>query len=309
VTVALGWRRFDNQGDDQDDLIRHRLADDESGPSRERVMPTMPLNGATIAYTDSGVPPGRPDAATIVFGHGLLFSGWMFDAQVSALRTQYRCVTVDWRGQGETPATPGGYDMDTLTDDAVALIGGLHLAPVHYVGLSMGGFVGQRIAARRGELLRSLILLDTSADPEEPAAARQDKMLALAYRLVGMKPLRSRVVPIMFGPTFRDDPAKKPVIDEFARRLELCDRAGLRKAVLAVADRNPVYAELPSIACPTLVIVGADDTPTPPDKARRIAERVPGARLEIVEHSGHSSTVEQPEAITRLIRDFLAEVG
>ena len=271
-------------------------------------MPTMRVNEVTVAYTDSGAPPDRPDAETIVFGHGLLFSGWMFRAQVDALRSRYRCVTVDWRGQGETPATAGGYDMDTLTADAIALIAGLHVAPVHYVGLSMGGFVGQRIAARRGELLRSLVLLDTSPDREGAFSARQDKVLALAYRLVGPRPLQPAVLPIMFGPTFRKDPASKPVIEEFLRRLERSDRAGMRKAVLAVADREPIYDEIDRITVPTLVIVGADDKPTPPAKARRIADRVPGARLEMVEHSGHSSTVEQPDVITRLISEFLASV-
>lgn len=271
-------------------------------------MPRLQVNGTTIAYGDSGSPADRPEALTIVFGHGLLYSGWMFRAQVAALCDRYRCVTLDWRGQGSTPATSGGYDMDTLTDDAVGVIKGLGVAPVHYVGLSMGGFVGQRIAARHGELLRSLMLLDTSPDPEEPAAARQDKILAGVYRLVGMRPLMSKVLPLMFGPTFLADPNSTPVIDEFVQRLGRCNRAGLRKAVLAVANRDQIYDEIDRITAPTLVIVGADDTPTPPDKARRIAERVPGAQLEIVPNCGHSSTLEQPKAITDLLLRFLATV-
>jgi pimeloyl-ACP methyl ester carboxylesterase len=265
----------------------------------------MQANGVTIAYTDTGAPPDRPDAPTVVFGHGLLFSGWMFHAQVEALRGDFRCVTIDWRGQGETPATADGYDMDTLSQDAIGLIEQLGVAPVHFVGLSMGGFVGMRIGARRGDLLRTLTLLDTSADPEEPKAARQDKLLAAVYRLVGMRPVASQVKPIMFGPTFRADPAGKPVIEEFFVRIGRCDRAGMRKAVLAVANRQPIYDEIDRITVPTLMIVGADDVPTPVEKARRIAARIPNARLEIVPDAGHSSTVEQPDAITKLLVDFL----
>jgi 3-oxoadipate enol-lactonase len=268
-------------------------------------MPMLQLDGVPVSYTDTGAPPGRPDAPTIVFGHGLLFSGWMFRAQVEALRGDFRCVTIDWRGQGQTPATPGGYDMDTLTQDAIGLIEHLGVGPVHYVGLSMGGFVGLRIAARRGELLRTLTLLDTSADPEEPKAARQDKLLAAVYRLVGMKPVAGQVKPIMFGPTFRADPANKPILDEFLAQIARCDRAGLSKAVLAVANRQPIYDEIDRISVPTLVIVGADDVPTPVEKSRRIAERIRGARFEIVPNSGHSSTVEQPDPIIRLLREFL----
>ncbi|HTY28094.1 MAG TPA: alpha/beta hydrolase, partial [Mycobacterium sp.] len=132
-------------------------------------MPGFARDGALIYYTDTDVPAGRPDAPTIVFGHGLLFSGWLFHPQIAVLREMYRCVAIDWRGQGKSSAAERGYDMDTLASDAIALIESLELAPVHYVGLSMGGMIGQRIAARRSELVRSLTLLDTSAGPEDPA--------------------------------------------------------------------------------------------------------------------------------------------
>jgi pimeloyl-ACP methyl ester carboxylesterase len=104
----------------------------------------------------------RPEAATVFFGHGLLFSAWMCHQQIAALRAQFRCVAIDWRGQGESSPSDRSYDMDTLTDDALALIESLGVAPVHYVGLSMGGFVGLRIAARRGEVLRSLVICPLS---------------------------------------------------------------------------------------------------------------------------------------------------
>jgi pimeloyl-ACP methyl ester carboxylesterase len=198
--------------------------------------------------------------------------------------------------------------MDTLFTDAVALIEHLGVAPVHYVGLSMGGFVGQRIAARRGELLRSLTLLDTSPDREPVTSAVKDVAMANIYRFVGTKPLKGAVLKLMFGPTFLADAANRPVIAGFLERLERCDRAGMRHAILAVATRKPVYDELGTVRAPTLVVTGADDRPTPPEKGRRIAERIPGARFEVVPHCGHSSTVEQPETITRLIAEFVASV-
>ena len=270
-------------------------------------MPKLELNGTTIAYEDSGPPTSSPDAPTIVFGHGLLFSGWMFHPQVEDLSKDYRCVTLDWRGQGDTPpAGRGDYDMDTLFTDAAGLIEHLGVGPVHYVGLSMGGFVGQRLGARRGDLLRSLTLLDTSPDREPLRSAIEDIAMAGIYRAAGMGLLKGAVLKLMFGPTFRSDPATKPIVDGFLDRLGRCDRGGMRRAIVAVATRKPIYAELDRITAPTLVITGADDRPTPPAKGRRIAERVPGARLEIVADCGHSSTVEQPATITRLIREFVA---
>ncbi len=108
-------------------------------------MPTFERGTAVIHYTDTGAPDRHPHAATLFFGHGLLFGGWMFRAQIAALRDRYRCIAIDWLGQADSAATAGGYDMNTLTEDASASIGMLGIAPVHYVGLSMGGFVGQRL--------------------------------------------------------------------------------------------------------------------------------------------------------------------
>lgn len=269
-------------------------------------MPTFIRDDTTIAYTDTGAPGGSPDAPTVVFGHGLLFSGWMFNDQVAALRDTYRCVTIDWRGQGATPPARSGYDMDTLADDAVALVEHLGTAPVHYVGLSMGGFVGQRVAARRPDLVRSLTLLDTSAEHESPRNAVEDALLAHIYLLAGITPVQRQVEKVMFGPTFLADPRSRPLIDEWIAQLHGASRIGIRNAVMGVVLRKPVLAELPHISAPTLVIVGADDVPTPVRRSQTIAEHIAGATLEIVPDAGHSSTIEQPEAVTKLLREFLA---
>lgn len=166
-------------------------------------MPTMRLNGADIYYEDTG-----GDGAPIVFSHGLLWSGRMFDAQVAALRDRYRCVTFDFRGQGQSAVTPDGYDMDTLSHDAVALIEALGIAPCHFAGLSMGGFIGMRLAARRPALLRSLILLETAADAEPPANVRRYRQFLFVERLLGPGAVAGRVMPVMFGRSFLSDPLR-----------------------------------------------------------------------------------------------------
>ena len=271
-------------------------------------MPTLTVDGASVAYSDTGAPAGRTDAPVVVFGHGLLFSGWMFGAQIEALRTDYRCIAIDWRGQGDSPPARSGYDMDTLTGDAIAVIEQVVGTPVHYVGLSMGGFVGQRIAARRPDLLRSLVLLDTSADPETPRGRIEYPVLAGVFRLVGPSPVRGSVEKVMLGPTFRADPRSKAIVDEWMQTLASLDRGGIRRAVLGVANRKGVADEIGGVKAPTLVVVGEHDVATKPDRSRKIAKLIPGARLQVVANCGHSSTIEQPEAITALLRSFLAEV-
>ncbi|MFD6396194.1 alpha/beta fold hydrolase [Nocardia sp. NPDC060249] len=271
-------------------------------------MPIITLDDVQISCTDTGAPPGKPDAATVVFGHGLLFGGWMFRAQLAALQGDYRCVTLDWRGQGDTPPTADGYDMDTLAADAVGVIRALDVGPVHWVGLSMGGFVGQRLAARHGELLRSLTLLDTSARAEDPAKIGEYHRLALALRWFGIRPIAGRVATHLFGPSFRASDAGKDVVREWSRRLAGIDRIGTRNAVHGVTERGAVDGELAAITVPTQIIVGADDAATPLPHARQIASLIPHARLHTIPACGHSSSLEQPEAVTELLRGFLASV-
>ncbi len=266
-------------------------------------MPTLTVNGVPISYSDTG----PRDAPVILFGHGFLFSGWVFHPQIAALQDRYRCVAIDWRGQGATPPTPSGYDMDTLTSDAIGLIENLDVAPVHWVGLSMGGFVGMRIAARRPELIRTLSLLDTSAGPEDPSKVGQYKLLGFVQQLVGSGPVMGQVKKAMFGPTFVRDPASKPLIDTWVTQIRSQSRTGIRKALRGVTDRRPIEDEIPAITAPTLIAVGADDISTPPDKAKRIAELIPGARLEIIPGSGHTSPLEQPAKVTALLEEVLAQ--
>ncbi len=269
-------------------------------------MPIAHVNGADVHYSDTGAPPGKPDAPTVVFGHGLLFSGWMFSHQVEALEDDYRCVTIDWRSQGGSPAARDGHDMDTLLGDLMGLLDELGLGPVHYVGLSMGGFVGMRLAARHPERVLSLVLLDTSAGPEDPENVPRHKLLANIYRFTGPRPLRKQVEPLMFSAVSLDDAVVRARIDEWIGWLKKVDRAGLRRAIYGVFERVGIADEIGGIRARTLVVVGADDASTPPVKSEAIAAGIDGAKLEIVPDCGHSSTVEQPEILTRLIREHLA---
>jgi len=267
-------------------------------------MPTMRVNGAELYYEDSG-----GDGQPIVFAHGLLWSGRMFDAQVVSLRDRFRCVTFDFRGQGRSQVTRDGYDMDTLTADTAALIEALGLAPCHFAGLSMGGFVGMRLAARRPELLRSLILIETAADAEPAENVPKYRRFMLAVRILGPRAVASRVMPIMFGHTFLNDPARARERAEWQRRGAANDRLGVTRATAGVIERLPVEDELSKVRVPTLVIEGEEDVAVVPARARRTAQQIAGARLMMVPRAGHTSSVEEPAAVTAAIEAFLRGVG
>jgi pimeloyl-ACP methyl ester carboxylesterase len=267
-------------------------------------MPLLECNGAKISYESTGDGP-----ETIVFAHGLLWSGDMFAAQVAEFSKRYRCVTFDFRGQGKTPVTPGGYGMDDLTNDAVALIETLGVGPVHFAGLSMGGFVAMRLGARRPDLVRSLILLETSAGPEPPEKIGSYKQLAFVGRWLGFGVVASQVMPIMFGKTFVNDPARKTERDYWRARLIANDRIGVQRALGGVIERASIEDELGKITAPTLVIVGDEDVATVPAKAERIRDGIAGAKLVVIPKAGHSSTIEEPQAVNAAIARFLADVS
>ncbi len=263
-------------------------------------MPTIRLGGAELYYEDSGGG-GEP----IVFSHGLLWNTSLFAPQVAALRERYRCVAYDHRGQGRSGDSDlRAIDMETLTGDAAALIEALRLGPVHFCGLSMGGFVAMRLAARRPDLVRSLMLLETSADPEPAENGPKYRLLNLMARWFGLRLVAGAVMPIMFGRTSLHDPARAAESAAWRRQL-LSNRRSIWRAVNGVIERRGVHGELTKITAPTLVLVGEEDVATVPAKAERIAAAIPGARLVRIPRAGHSSTVEQPAAVNAALAAFL----
>lgn len=265
-------------------------------------MPTVTANHTELYYESTGT-----SSETIVFSHGLLWSGRMFYKQVAALSDTYRVVTYDHRGQGRSAVAPDGYDMDTLYEDAVGLIEKLDLGPVHFAGLSMGGFVGMRLAARRPDLVRSLMLLETSAEAEPAENVLKYRTLSTVVRYFGAWAVAGPVMKIMFGQTFLNDSARADERGYWTEQLKQNKRSIVR-AVNGVIDRKPVLDELANITAPTLVVVGDEDIPTVPAKAQRIHERIAGAQLVVIPRAGHTSSVEESAAVTASIRAFLSNV-
>jgi 3-oxoadipate enol-lactonase len=263
-------------------------------------MPTIRVNGADLHYTSTGSGP-----ETVVLSHGLLFSGEMFREQVRHLAQRYRVITYDHRGQGLSEVTAAGYDMDNLARDASDLVEALGVAPCHFAGLSMGGFVAMRLAARRPALLRSCILLETSADPEAPENVPRYRRLNLALRMLGAGLVAPQVMPVLFGKTFLSDPDRAELRQEWLRRLRALRRS-VHRSVTGVVEREGIHEELRNVRVPTLVLVGEEDTATPPPKADRICVAIPGARLVQIPRAGHSSTIENPTAVNAAIDAFLA---
>jgi 3-oxoadipate enol-lactonase len=260
---------------------------------------TVKVNGVELFYKESGRGP-----ETILFSHGFLMDHSMFESQRTAFEQQYRVIAYDHRAQGQSQDPGHGYDMDTLTEDAAGLIRALGNGPCHFVGLSMGGFVGIRLAARHPELVHSLTLMGTGAETEPLFNRMRYGFLAQLIKVVSPAPFTPIAVKELFGATTRSSPAHRPMLEQWTAKLRSRPR-NIGKSLLGVMNRRSVTAELGAIRCPTLVIVGEDDTARPPRDAERLAAGIHGARLVRIPGCGHSSSLEAPDQVTAAMRELL----
>ncbi|WP_372790967.1 alpha/beta fold hydrolase [Paraconexibacter sp.] len=255
-------------------------------------MPEIPVNGTTIHYEESG----PRDAPALLLGHSLFFDHAMFDPLADRLDDTFRVVRYCHRGQGHS-ARDEPYDMDTLTDDAAALIEALDLGPCHYAGNSMGGFVALRLAARRPDLVRTVAAIGSSGGAEGKIA--EFDPLVEAMGASGVAPMLDIVMHIMFGDTSLSD--RPELTGPWSERLAALGPE-IAGPAHAVVHRTSVLEELRDAQVPVLAIAGAEDHAYSVDDSRAIAEACPDGRLEIVQAAGHSVSLEQPDEVAALLR-------
>jgi len=263
-------------------------------------MERVAVNGIEIAYEEHG-----SGDETVVLSHSYLVDRRQYRAQIDALKERYRVLAYDHRGHGESDKPGHGYSMETIYRDGEAFIEATNAAPCHWVGLSTGGFVGMRLAFRRPELLKSLVLMDTSADVEALVKrAKYEGMFAVLKR-AGFAPLMPATMPIMFGPTFLADPHRQDEVALWRERMMANDVEALIGFGRGIFSRESVLDRMAEITVPTLVMVGEHDVATPLSRAQQIVDRVPGALLQVVPRAGHLSTIENPEPINEALSSFL----
>jgi 3-oxoadipate enol-lactonase len=265
-------------------------------------MAAIDVNGTTLRYEDEG----PRDAHAVVMSPSMFFDVRMFAAQAEALSDRFRVVRYDHRGQGESARDARErLDMDTLSEDAAALIEALDLGPCTFVGNSMGGFVGLRLAARRPDLIASAVLMGTSADAEEQAEEMDGLVAALAEH--GMEPVIDGVLYFMMGDTTLTDPSRATVLAEVTELLR-SRTPEYADAAWNIAHRLPVLDELGSIKVPLLVVAGTEDHTYPPHKSQQIVDGAPSATLEIMDRTGHVHAMENPVAVIDVLERHLASL-
>jgi 3-oxoadipate enol-lactonase len=252
--------------------------------------------GLRLTYEEKGE--GEP----LLLLHAFPLSGRMWDPQ---LGLGFRCIIPDLSGFGSSEATPEICRMSDLATDAAALLDHLGITErVVLGGLSMGGYAALAFAEKYPERLSRLILADTRAGADSPEA--RDKRLAAARDVMekGSGILVEATVPKLLGASTR---SRRPdLAKQVGQWIAEAPPAGVAAAQRGMAARPDRSAVLPRIAVPTLILVGEEDELTPPEESRRMAEGIPGSRLEILRGAGHLSSLEVPEDFNRVLAEFLS---
>ncbi|HEY9443689.1 MAG TPA: alpha/beta fold hydrolase [Gemmatimonadales bacterium] len=255
------------------------------------------VNGVTLAVEVRGEGPA------VLFVHGYPFDRSIWSHQIAAL-DGYRRIAPDLRGMGTSDAPDLGYSMEIYAADLAALLDVLGADEVVLCGLSMGGYIAFEFLRRWRSRVRGLVLMDTRAEADSAEARKARDAAAALARERGAEAVTESLLPRVLGRTTRT--GASITAERVRGMMSSTPVPGLVGALAAMRDRPDSSPLLPELAgLPTLVLVGEEDELTPPDTARALADRIPGARLVTVPGSGHLPPVERPVETTRALVEFL----
>ena len=272
-------------------VVRPQAQGSAEGPSAE----ILQVNGIALNVQQSGEGPA------VVFIHGLSSSMELWTGLDQAGLEGRTLISYDLRGHGRSEQTPGAHTLRKHTADLAALLETVGIEQASLVGHSLGAMIAVELAAARPESVRSLSLLSTTAAfPQETRNTLFE--LASAATFGGMEGIADPLIEVTFRPAFRD--ANPKVVEAIRRSILSSDAASIVAAtrMVAKADLRP---RLGSLKCPTQVLVGSEDSLTPPDLSHQLADAIEGAQLHELPDCGHAAPVEQPALVTRLLAKFV----
>ena len=259
---------------------------------------TVHINGVDLAYRFDG-----PEHAPVVMLSNSLMSNWdMWDWNVPALADRYRVLRYDTRGHGRSGITPAPYSIELLADDAAGLLDALGIQAVHFVGLSMGGMIGQQLGARYPHKVLSLSLCDTAS--EMPPRSLWAERLAIAEQQ-GVAGLVDGTIKRWFtAPFIERSPTDIAKVRAFILSTDAQGYIGCASAVRDMAQTTLLLKIKP----PTLILTGRQDPACTVEQATVLHRMIDGSQFEILEDAAHLANIEQPEAFNRSLRAFIDRI-
>ena len=257
------------------------------------------LKGRRLYYDLTG-PENGP---VVCFAHSLSSDGGMWAEQMGPLvGSGYRILRLDMRGHGGSDPVAGDYTMAALADDVAAALDFLQITKVHFIGLSIGGMLGQAFALGHGNRLNSMMLCDTA--PQSPPGAKEawSPRVEAVRKANSLAPLADATMERWFTDAFK--PRRPGRWQQIHSTISGTTPAGYLGCAAAIMNFDFV-PKLPTIKVPTLVVCGADDQGTPPAGNEKIAQLIPGGRYEEIANARHFPNVEHPDVFNGIMIDWL----
>ena len=260
-------------------------------------MDSARVNGVDLHFADEG----PRDGPAVVFCNSLGTDLRVWDGLLPYLPHGLRILRYDKRGHGLSEETPGPYAIDQLADDAAGLMRERGLGRAVFVGLSIGGLIGQSLATRHPGLLAGLVISNSAAKIGE-AAMWRDRIAMI--RAGGLSSIGAATMERWFSAAFRDGGRALP----WQRMLERQPAEGYAACCEAIAAAD-LRDAAPGLRLPVQLIAGRLVGATPPDLVRATADLIPGARFDLIEDAGHIPCVETPTRHAAILTRFLQEIG
>ena len=262
-------------------------------------MKAAQINSLSVHYEDQGPRASR----ALVFSNSLGTDLRVWDLVVERLPESLRIIRYDTRGHGLTQSLPPPYFMGDLVADAGALIDHLGVEEVCFVGLSIGGLIGQGLAAERPDKIKALVLADTAC--KIGTTALWEERIA-DFTQKGLEEMSQGVMDRWFSKSFQAaEPALLSVCRSMLTGTSLNGYLGCCHAIA----HTDLYESTAALDLPTLVVVGRDDKATPPDLVRETADLIKGAQFQMIPKAGHIPCVEQPDLFAGHLIAFLNGIG
>lgn len=263
---------------------------------------TTIINNLSVSYSDEG----PVEAPVIIFIHGFPLNKSMWNLQFEALRDEYRVVAYDIRGHGDSDAGPEEFSIDLFANDLILFMDSLNLRKAAVCGLSMGGYIALNAIGNYPERFDALVLCDTQFAADTPST-RENRFLAIEnIRKNGLEDYAHESIKNLFAPVSLL--SKETEIASVREMIVNTSKQSISNSLHALAIRNDSSEILPGIQVPVLILVGEEDKITPPELAESMHKKIPGSQLNIIEHAGHLSNMENPFEFNYQIRKFISSV-
>lgn len=257
------------------------------------------INHFTVSYTDEG----PDDAPVIIFIHGFPFNKSMWNGQVEALTEDYRVIAYDVRGHGNSDSGTEDFSIELFTDDLLTLMDALKIETAMLCGLSMGGYIALNAIINFPERFNALLLCDTTCMADKPETREKRMKTIENIRTYGVEQYASESIKNLFAAeTFVTGNEKVAMVKDMIMKTS---KESLCSTLYALARRKETCNKLADITIPVLILVGKEDQITPPAAALLMQKNIKGSTLNIIEHAGHLSNIENTHEFNNQIKKFV----